>query len=145
MKYPAGQGMPEEEAREMETAKGWLMRYRTALLDEERLCERIENEQAQLPAAQLESLLHELAAQVENGMRIRVEISEAIEGLQDPQHRLILRYRFLCGCKIRETADRLGITPPYTARAQKLAIAALCRAAKARTKPEDPGKSKVSG
>lgn len=119
----------EQYKEENDRKKAYLKRYHAAELAEKEIQEEIDNLrmnkmfpaliQDGMPhgsscmdlseyAAQLDELLTELKAQMEQRIRIRREITQRIEAMQDETEKTVLRMYYINWLKWKEIADRMG-------------------------------------
>ena len=119
----------DQHKEENEKKKEYLRRYHAAELAEREIREEIDDLrmnkmfpaliQDGMPhgssagdlsayAAQLDELLRELKDQMEQRIRIRREITQKIEEMQDETEKTVLRMYYINGLKWKEIADRMG-------------------------------------
>ena len=119
----------EQNRDENEKKKEYLKRYHSAVLAEKAIQQEIDELrmdkmypmliQDGMPhgsscmdlseyAAQLDELLTELKDQMEQRIRIRREITQRIEAMQDETEKTVLRMYYINWIKWKEIADRLG-------------------------------------
>lgn len=119
----------EQYKEENDRKKAYLKRYHAAELAEKEIQEEIDDLrmnkmfpaliQDGMPhgssagdlsayAAQLDELLIELKDQMEQRIRIRREITQKIEEMQDETEKTVLRMYYINGLKWKEIADRMG-------------------------------------
>lgn len=119
----------DQHKEENEKKKEYLRRYHAAELAEREIREEIDDLrmnkmfptliQDGMPhgsscgdlsayAVQLDELLIELKDQMEQRIRIRREITQKIEEMQDETEKTVLRMYYINGLKWKEIADRMG-------------------------------------
>lgn len=119
----------EQYKEENDRKKAYLKRYHAAELAEQEIREEIDDLrmnkmfpaliQDGMPhgsscgdlsayAAQLDELLIELKEQMENRIKIRREITEKIEAMQDETEKTVLRLRYIHWMRWEQIADRMG-------------------------------------
>lgn len=119
----------EQYKEENEKKKEYLKRYHVAELAEKEIQEEIDDLrmnkmfpaliQDGMPhgsscmdlseyAAQLDELLTELKDQMEQRIRIRREITQRIEAMQDETEKTVLRLRYIHWLKWEQIAERMG-------------------------------------
>lgn len=119
----------EQYKEENDRKKAYLKRYHAAELAEQEIREEIDDLrmnkmfpaliQDGMPhgiscgdlsayAAQLDELLIELKEQMEKRIKIRREITEKIEAMQDETEKTVLRLRYIHWMRWEQIADRMG-------------------------------------
>lgn len=119
----------EQNRDENEKKKEYLKRYHSAVLAEKAIQQEIDELrmdkmypmliQDGMPhgsscgdlsayAAQLDELLIELKEQMEKRIKIRREITEKIEAMQDETEKTVLRLRYIHWMRWEQIADRMG-------------------------------------
>lgn len=119
----------DQHKEENEKKKEYLRRYHAAELAEREIREEIDDLrmnkmfpaliQDGMPhgsscmdlseyAAQLDELLTELKDQMEQRIRIRREITQRIEAMQDETEKTVLRLRYIHWLRWEQIADRMG-------------------------------------
>lgn len=119
----------EQIREENEKKKEYLRRYHAAVLAEKEIQEEIEQLrmdkmfpgmiQDGMPhgsscgdlsayAVQLEELMDNLKAQMEQRIQLRKEITQAIEEMPDETEKTVLRLRYIHWMKWEQIADRMG-------------------------------------
>lgn len=119
----------EQHKEENEKKKEYLRRYHAAELAEQEIREEIDDLrmnkmfpaliQDGMPhgsscgdlsayAVQLDELLIELKDQMEKRIKIRREITEKIEAMQDETEKTVLRLRYIHWMRWEQIADRMG-------------------------------------
>lgn len=119
----------EQNRDENEKKKEYLKRYHSAVLAEKAIQQEIDELRMDkmypmlihdgMPhgsscgdlsayAAQLDELLIELKEQMEKKIKIRREITEKIEAMQDETEKTVLRLRYIHWMRWEQIADRMG-------------------------------------
>ena len=74
-------------------------------------------------AAQLDELLKELKDQMEQRIRIRREITQRIEAMQDETEKTVLRLRYIRWLRWEQIAERMGYSLPNITKIHGKALA----------------------
>lgn len=133
----------EQYKEENDRKKAYLKRYHAAELAEKEIREEIDDLrmnkmfpaliQDGMPhgsscmdlseyAAQLDELLTELKNQMEKRIKIRREITQKIEEMEDETEKTVLRLRYISWLRWEQIAERMGYSQEHTQRIHKKAL-----------------------
>lgn len=133
----------DQHKEENEKKKEYLRRYHAAELAEREIREEIDDLRMNkmFPAliqdgmphgsscgdlsayvVQLEELMDNLKAQMEQRIRIRREITQRIEAMRDETEKTVLRLRYIRWMKWEQIAERMGYSSEHVQRIHKKAL-----------------------